>query len=163
MVRHTGTAYNPCSPQRPFARARSQGAVSTIWIKDLPRPPVDHDSISAPAATGPERSLGINLAAMTAAICTGDGAHPDRQRRYLAAVWAGVFCLCVGLLGATVASLLTAMPHALVLAVAGVGLLATIEASLASALSDPASREAAVVTFLATASGVTLLGIGSAF
>ncbi|MCX5317285.1 benzoate/H(+) symporter BenE family transporter [Streptomyces sp. NBC_00154] len=55
------------------------------------------------------------------------------------------------------------MPHALVLAVAGVGLLATIEASLASALSDPSSREAAVVTFLATASGMTLLGIGSAF
>ncbi|MGY5034770.1 benzoate/H(+) symporter BenE family transporter [Streptomyces sp. 900116325] len=55
--------------------------------------------------------------------------------RNLAAVSAGVFYLCVGLLGATVASLLTAMPHALVLAVAGVGLLATIEASLASALS----------------------------
>lgn len=111
----------------------------------------------------PFGAFGINLAAMTAAICTGDGAHPDRQRRYLAAVWAGVFYLCVGLLGATVASLLTAMPHALVLAVAGVGLLATIEASLATALSDPTSREAAVVTFLATASGVTLLGIGSAF
>ena len=115
------------------------------------------------AVLAPFGAFGINLAAMTAAICTGDSAHPDRQRRYLAAVWAGAFYLCVGLLGATVASLLTAMPHALVLAVAGVGLLATIEASLASALSDPASREAAVVTFLATASGVTLLGIGSAF
>ncbi|MFJ8820897.1 benzoate/H(+) symporter BenE family transporter [Streptomyces sp. NPDC102467] len=111
----------------------------------------------------PFGAFGINLAAITAAICTGEEAHPDRERRFLAAVWAGVFYLCVGLLGATVASLLVAMPHALVLAVAGIGLLATIEASLASALSDPASREAAVVTFLATASGVTLLGIGSAF
>lgn len=55
------------------------------------------------------------------------------------------------------------MPHALVLAIAGIGLLATIESSLSTALADKSSREAAVVTFLATASGVTLLGIGSAF
>ncbi|MEV1021249.1 benzoate/H(+) symporter BenE family transporter [Streptomyces sp. NPDC050264] len=115
------------------------------------------------AVLAPFGAFGINLAAITAAICTGEEAHPDRERRFLAAVWAGVFYLCVGLLGATVASLLVAMPHALVLAVAGIGLLATIEASLASALSDPSAREAAVVTFLATASGVTLLGIGSAF
>ncbi|GAA2304799.1 benzoate/H(+) symporter BenE family transporter [Streptomyces kunmingensis] len=115
------------------------------------------------AVLAPFGAFGINLAAITAAICTGEEAHPDRERRFLAAVWAGVFYLCVGLLGATVASLLVAMPHALVLAVAGVGLLATIEASLASALTDPSSREAAAVTFLATASGVTLLGIGSAF
>ncbi|MET9496176.1 benzoate/H(+) symporter BenE family transporter [Streptomyces sp. NPDC006552] len=115
------------------------------------------------AALAPFGAFGINLAAITAAICTGEEAHPDRERRFLAAVWAGFFYLCVGLLGATVATLLVAMPHALVLAVAGVGLLATIEASLASALSDPRSREAAAVTFLATASGVTLLGIGPAF
>ncbi|MGW3826477.1 benzoate/H(+) symporter BenE family transporter [Streptomyces sp. NPDC005071] len=130
---------------------------------EVPVSPVLTWTGAVQAVLAPFGAFGINLAAMTAAICTGDGAHPDRQRRYLAAVWAGVFYLCVGLLGATVASLLTAMPHALVLAVAGVGLIATIEASLASALSDPASREAAVVTFLATASGVTLLGIGSAF
>ncbi|MFI0239927.1 benzoate/H(+) symporter BenE family transporter [Streptomyces sp. NPDC016845] len=115
------------------------------------------------AVLAPFGAFGINLAAITAAICTGEEAHPDRERRFLAAVWAGVFYLCMGLLGATVASLLVAMPHALVMAVAGIGLLATIEASLASALSDPTAREAAVVTFLATASGVTLLGIGSAF
>ncbi|MEU7579819.1 benzoate/H(+) symporter BenE family transporter [Streptomyces sp. NPDC041068] len=130
---------------------------------EVPVSPVLTWTGAAQAVLAPFGAFGLNLAAMTAAICTGDAAHPDRQRRYLAAVWAGVFYLCVGLLGATVASLLTAMPHALVLAVAGVGLLATIEASLASALSDPAAREAAVVTFLATASGVTLLGIGSAF
>ncbi|MFI7382694.1 benzoate/H(+) symporter BenE family transporter [Streptomyces sp. NPDC049813] len=115
------------------------------------------------AVLAPFGAFGINLAAITAAICTGEEAHPDRERRFLAAVWAGFFYLCVGLLGATVATLLAAMPHALVLGVAGVGLLATIEASLASALSDPRAREAAAVTFLATASGVTLLGIGSAF
>lgn len=130
---------------------------------DVPVSPLLTWTGAVQAVLAPFGAFGINLAAITAAICTGEEAHPDRERRYLAAVWAGVFYLCVGLLGATVASLLVAMPHALVLAIAGIGLLATIEASLASALSDPASREAAVVTFLATASGVTLLGIGSAF
>ncbi|WP_372346295.1 benzoate/H(+) symporter BenE family transporter [Streptomyces sp. KL116D] len=130
---------------------------------DVPVSPLLTWTGAAQTVLAPFGAFGLNLAAITAAICTGDEAHPDRRRRYLAAVWAGVFYLCVGLLGATVASLLTAMPHALVLSIAGVGLLATIEASLSTALSDPTAREAAVVTFLATASGVTLLGIGSAF
>ncbi|MGW2658876.1 benzoate/H(+) symporter BenE family transporter [Streptomyces sp. NPDC001478] len=130
---------------------------------DVPVSPLMTWTGAANAVLAPFGAFGLNLAAITAAICTGEEAHPDRDRRFLAAVWAGVFYLCVGLLGATVASLLAAMPHELVLAIAGIGLLATIEASLVSALSDPSSREAAVVTFLATASGVTLLGIGSAF
>ncbi|WP_424215000.1 benzoate/H(+) symporter BenE family transporter [Streptomyces sp. BI20] len=107
--------------------------------------------------------LGLNLAAITAAICTGREAHEDPERRWLAGVWAGIFYLGVGALGGTVSSLLTVLPPALVLGVAGLGLLGTIGSSLASALSDPGAREAAVVTFLATASGVTLLGIGAPF
>ncbi|MFE1953327.1 benzoate/H(+) symporter BenE family transporter [Streptomyces sp. NPDC059524] len=130
---------------------------------DVPVSPLLTWTGAAQAVLAPFGAFGLNLAAITAAICTGEEAHPDRDRRYLAAVWAGVCYLCVGLLGATVASLLSAMPHVLVLSVAGVGLLATIESSLSTALSDPRSREAAAVTFLATASGVTLLGIGSAF
>ncbi|MFE2532193.1 benzoate/H(+) symporter BenE family transporter [Streptomyces sp. NPDC059371] len=107
--------------------------------------------------------FGLNLAAITAAICTGPEAHEDPDRRYLAGVWAGIFYLCVGILGGTVSSLLTALPTALILGIAGLGLLNTIGNSLASAVSDDKWREAAVVTFLATASGVTLLGVGSAF
>lgn len=107
--------------------------------------------------------FGMNLAAITAAICTGPQAHPDRERRFLAGVWAGVFYLVVGVFGATVAALLVALPPALIAAIAGLGLLGTIGGSLSSALSDERSREAALVTFLATASGVTFLGIGSAF
>ncbi|MFI6574204.1 benzoate/H(+) symporter BenE family transporter [Nocardiopsis sp. NPDC050513] len=106
---------------------------------------------------------GMNLAAITAAMCTGPQAHPDPERRYLAGVWAGVAYLCVGVFGATVATLLAALPSTLVLATAGLGLLVTIGGSLASAVGDERSREAAVVTFLATASGFTLLGVGSAF
>jgi benzoate membrane transport protein len=111
----------------------------------------------------PFGAFGLNLAAITAAICTGPQAHPDPERRYLAAVWAGIFYLCIGALGATVGSLLTALPSALILGIAGIGLLGTIGSSLTSALSDDRWREAAVVTFLATASGLKLLGVGSAF
>jgi benzoate membrane transport protein len=111
----------------------------------------------------PFGAFGLNLAAITAAICTGPQAHPDPRRRYLAGVWAGIFYLIVGLLGATVTSLLTALPVVLVLGIAGIGLLGTIGSSLTTAVRDDRWREAAVVTLLATASGVTLLGIGSAF
>jgi benzoate membrane transport protein len=111
----------------------------------------------------PFGAFGLNLAAITAAICTGPQAHPDPRRRYLAGVWAGIFYLAVGALGATVGSLLTALPAALILGIAGIGLLGTIGSSLTAALSDDRWREAAVVTFLATASGLKLLGVGSAF
>jgi benzoate membrane transport protein len=111
----------------------------------------------------PFGAFGLNLAAITAAICTGPQAHPDPRRRYLAGVWAGVFYLAIGALGATVGSLLMALPAPLILGIAGIGLLGTIGSSLTSALSDTRWREAAVVTFLATASGVKLLGVGSAF
>ncbi|MBC9726550.1 benzoate/H(+) symporter BenE family transporter [Streptomyces sp. TRM68367] len=107
--------------------------------------------------------FGLNLAAITAAICTGEEAHEDPGERYRAAVWAGVFYLGVGVFGGAVSALLVALPTALVLGIAGLGLLATIASSLASALSDEGWRESALVTFLATASGITLLGIGSAF
>lgn len=115
------------------------------------------------ALLAPLGAFGINLSSITAAICAGEEAHPDRSRRYLAAVWAGIFYLCVGLLGGTIGALLATLPHALVAGIAGLGLLGTISGSLHSAFAEPALREAAAVTFLATASGVSLLGIGSAF
>lgn len=105
----------------------------------------------------------FNLAAITAAICMSKEADPRPERRYLAAVWAGVFYLLTGIFGATVAALLAALPNALVVAVAGLALLATLGNSLAGALADEREREAALIAFLVTASGLTLFGIGSAF
>lgn len=105
----------------------------------------------------------INLAAITAAICTGREAHEDPARRYLASVFAGVFYLLVGLFGATVGALFAAFPRELVLALAGLALFGTIGGGLATAMKDESSREPALVTFLVTASGITLGGIGSAF
>ncbi|WP_313497798.1 benzoate/H(+) symporter BenE family transporter [Pseudoxanthomonas mexicana] len=105
----------------------------------------------------------LNLAAITAAICMGREAHEDAARRYVAAIAAGVFYVVVGLFGATVAALFAAFPKELILAIAGIALLGTIGNSLAAALRDDAEREPALVTFLVTASGLSLAGIGSAF
>lgn len=87
----------------------------------------------------------------------------EQKEKSLAAVWAGIFYLITGLLGATVASMFTALPKELVAAIAGVALLGTIGSSLSGALHDERERDAAVITFLVTASGLTLSVIGSAF
>ena len=112
---------------------------------------------------GPFGGYQFNLAAITAAICMSPEADRKPERRYLAAVWAGIFYLVTGLLGATVAGLFTALPKELVAAIAGIALLGTIGNSLSGALADERERDAAVITFLVTASGLALLSIGSAF
>jgi len=105
----------------------------------------------------------LNLAAITAAICMGRDVHEDRARRYPAAVSAGVFYIVIGLFGATVAAVFAAFPRELVATLAGIALLGTIGNSLAVALKDEGEREPALVTFLVTASGLSMAGIGSAF
>jgi benzoate membrane transport protein len=105
----------------------------------------------------------FNLSAITAAIAMSPEAHEDPAKRYTAAVMAGVFYLAIGLAGAAVVGLLQAFPRALVLAVAGLALLGTIAGGLAAALRDEHHRDAAILTFVVTLSGVALLGIGSAF
>jgi len=111
----------------------------------------------------PFGAYALNLAAITAAICMGRDAHEDPARRYTAAMAAGAFYIVIGLFGATVAALFAAFPKELVACVAGIALFGTIGNSLASALAVERDREAALVTFLVTASGMTLAGIGSAF
>ena len=111
----------------------------------------------------PFGAYALNLAAITAAICMGREAAEDPARRWWASAAAGVFYLVVGLLGGAVVALLAAFPKELVLAVAGLALLSTIGSGLATAMKDEAEREAALVTFVVTASGLVLWGIGSAF
>ncbi|AIY40867.1 Benzoate transport protein [Collimonas arenae] len=105
----------------------------------------------------------LNLAAITAAICMGKEAHEDPAKRYWAAVAAGGFYLLVGVFGATVCALFAAFPQELVLAIAGLALFGTIANSLTMAMANDVQREAALITFLVTASGVTLFGVGAAF
>ena len=111
----------------------------------------------------PFGGFSFNLAAITAAICMSAEADPDPRRRYLAAVWAGIFYLVTGFLGATIASLFAALPHALVAAIAGIALFGTIANSLVGALQNEQERDASLITFLVTASGLTISGVGSAF
>ncbi|WP_323845626.1 benzoate/H(+) symporter BenE family transporter [Microbulbifer magnicolonia] len=111
----------------------------------------------------PFGGFAFNLAAITAAICTGPEAHPDPARRYTAGIAAGVFYLLVGVCGASVVALFSAFPQALIASVAGLALIGTIGASLEGATRDADSREAALITFLITASGASFLGIGAAF
>jgi benzoate membrane transport protein len=111
----------------------------------------------------PFGAYALNLSTITAAIVTGPEAHPDPDKRYMAGVAAGVFYTLMGLFGATVAATLLALPKELVWAIAGFALLGTIGNGLLTALNHERHREAALVTFLVTASGITLLGVGSAF
>jgi len=111
----------------------------------------------------PFGAFALNLAAITAAICMGREAHEDPARRYVAAVVAGLFYIAFGLFGATVGAVFAAFPRELVLAIAGLALLGTIGNGLVAALKSESEREPALVTFLVTASGVSLFGIGSAF
>ncbi|MDD0975974.1 benzoate/H(+) symporter BenE family transporter [Pseudomonas fontis] len=106
---------------------------------------------------------GLNLAAITAAICTGREAHDDPTRRYWAGVSGGVLYLVLGVFGATLVSLFTAFPAALIAALAGLALFGAIGGALAGAMSVPSDREAALITFLVTASGMSFLGLSAAF
>ncbi len=111
----------------------------------------------------PFGGFALNLAAITAAICTGREAHEDPDKRYLASLSAGFFYLLLGIGGGAVAALFAAFPTEFVLALAGLALFGTISNSLHSAVSIDSMREAAVITFLVTASGLSLFGVGAAF
>ena len=130
---------------------------------DTPVSPVIATTGIATLVLAPFGGYALNLAAITAAICLGREAHEDPRKRYTASVVAGLLYIALGLLGGAVVGLIAAFPKALVLAVAGFALLSTIASGLATAMKDDGSREAALITFLVTASGLTLAGVGSAF
>ncbi|GAA0368403.1 benzoate/H(+) symporter BenE family transporter [Bowmanella denitrificans] len=111
----------------------------------------------------PFGGFAFNLAAITAAICTGPESHPDSKKRYIAGLSAGFFYVLAGLGGASVVALFTALPTALVASLAGLALVGTIGASLSAAVAEVQERDAALICFLLTASGVSFFGIGAAF
>jgi benzoate membrane transport protein len=111
----------------------------------------------------PFGAFALNFSAITAAICMGREAHPDPQRRYTAAVSCGAIYLLIGIFGTAITGVLTAFPKELIAAIAGLALLGTIGGALNMALRDDLHREAALITFLVTLSGVVIAGVGSAF
>ena len=113
--------------------------------------------------TAPFGSHAFNLSAISAAICTGKDTHEDASKRYIAGIACGIFYTIVGIFGVTLAGLFLILPATYIATLAGLALLGTIGGSLAGALADPKGRETALITFLATAANVTLLGVGGAF
>ncbi|ERK10202.1 Benzoate transport protein [Pantoea sp. AS-PWVM4] len=111
----------------------------------------------------PFGGFSVCIAAITAAICMGEEVDPDPKQRWMASALAGFFYLLTGLTGALIAVLFSALPQVLIATLAGLALLATLSGSLHRALAEPQLRDSAVVAFLITASGVSLLGIGAAF
>ncbi len=121
----------------------------------VPASPLISSTGIASILLAPFGSHGINLAAISAAICTGPSAHEDPHKRYTAALWCGFFNCVAGTFGATPAALFAAFPKALVLSIAAIALLGSIMNGLANSMADERQREAALVTFMVTASGFT--------
>jgi len=130
---------------------------------DVPASPLLTTTGLTSILLAPFGSHGIHMAAISAAICAGPEAHEDPRKRYTAAIWCGIFYGIAGIFGATLAALFTALPKALILSIAALALFASIIGGLTQAMSEPKEREAALITFLVTASGMTLFSVGSAF
>lgn len=111
----------------------------------------------------PFGSHAFNIAAITAAICTGKEAHEAPSKRWIAGIAAGLLYILVGVFGVTLAAVFMAFPATFISTLAGLALLGTLGGCLASAMADAGSREAALITFLAAAANINLLGIGGAF
>lgn len=105
----------------------------------------------------------ICIAAITAAICQSPEAHPDKTKRWLAAAAAGGFYLLAGVFGGSITGIMAALPVSGMQMLAGLALLGTLSGSLHQALNHENERDAAIITFLVTASGLTLWGVGPAF
>ena len=106
---------------------------------------------------------GVNLAAITAAICTGKEAHEDPARRYVAGIACGAIYILIGTFGGALALLFSSLPHELIAALAGLALIGAISTGLIGVIQDEANRDASIITFLVTASGMSFMGLGAAF
>ncbi|WP_180162602.1 benzoate/H(+) symporter BenE family transporter [Acinetobacter sp. YH12069] len=118
---------------------------------------------TAQTLLAPFGCFSVNIAAISAAISLDDQAHPDEKKRYIAGMTCGFFYILMGLFAATLVSFLTAFPLIFITALAGIALLGTIGHNIVIAFQEASERDAALLTFLFSASGVQFFGIGSAF
>ena len=130
------------------------------------QPPVQPALLVTGAAStllAPFGSHAINLAAITASIVTGPDCHPDKDKRWLMAWPYLVFYGIIGLAAASFVQVLGALPKELISAIAGLALFSPLMGGITAMLKDPRDIESALLTFLVTASGISLFGVGSAF
>jgi benzoate membrane transport protein len=130
-------------------RVAAGGIISTTGIASL--------------LLAPFGAHGVNLAAITAAICTGKEAHENADRRYVAGIASGAIYILIGTFGGALALLFSSLPRELIAALAGLALIGAITTGLVGAVQDEQHRDASIVTFLVTASGMSFLGLGAAF
>jgi benzoate membrane transport protein len=135
----------------------------TFGYEHAPARPIFLATGAGNLVAAPFGGISLNLAAMTAAMAAGPDAHPDREKRWVAAVAAGGSLAVLGLLSGLATVLVAASPPILITAVAGLALLGALVTAVTSALEEPAHRLVAIVTFLVAVSGVSIAGIGSAF
>ena len=133
--------------------------IRAFGYSDVPISPLIGWTGVATLLMAPFGGFAINLAAIPAAIPMGREAHKDPDRRYVAGIAVGVFYILIGLFGATVGSVFSALPSELVGAIAGIALFGTIGRGLATALSEADMQEPALITFLVTASGAIAIAI----
>ncbi|MGO4836125.1 benzoate/H(+) symporter BenE family transporter, partial [Rhizobiaceae sp. 2RAB30] len=113
--------------------------------------------------SAPFGALTSNLAAISAAICTGPDAHPDPAERWKTGPFYGFAYVVFAVFGASLVAILAVLPQNLIVLVAGLALMAPLANALSIALGDAQDRMAATTAFAVTASGMTFLGVGAAF
>ncbi|MCU1479312.1 MAG: benzoate transporter [Subtercola sp.] len=136
--------------------------MSTFGYTPPPRPVL----VASGAATAVGALFGahaLNLAAITAAIMAGPDSHPDKSKRWVATFTSGFVYIAFGLAAGIAVALISASPPILITAVAGLALLGALVSALSNAIEEVAHRIPAAATFLVTASGIAIIGIGSAF
>ena len=138
-------------------------AILNLSGYDTPAKPIVMATSIASLAVACVGGITITLAAITAALCTGKDAHELKEKRYIAGVANGIFYLLGGLFASSIVLVFSLLPKELIAALAGLALIGAISANITIAMKNDSQRESALITFLATASGMQFLGLSSVF
>ena len=138
-------------------------AILNLSGYDTPAKPIVMATSIASLAVACVGGITITLAAITAALCTGKDAHELKEKRYVAGIANGIFYLLGGLFASSIVLVFSLLPKELIAALAGLALIGAISANITIAMKDDGQRESALITFLATASGMQFLGLSSVF
>ncbi len=138
-------------------------AILRLSDYDIPAKPIIAVSSIASLAVACVGGITIALGAITAALCTGKDAHALKEKRYIAGVANGIFYLLGGVFAGSIVAVFGLLPIELVAALAGLALISAIAANITVAMKEDNQRDSALITFLATASGMQFLGLSSVF
>ncbi|WP_374527457.1 benzoate/H(+) symporter BenE [Acinetobacter sp.] len=138
-------------------------AIMKLSGYDTPAKPIITTTSIASLAVACVGGITIVLASITAALCMGKDAHELKEKRYIAGIANGIFYILGGLFAGSIVMLFSLLPKELVAALAGLALLGAIGTNISAAMKNETHRDAALITFLATASGMHFLGLSSVF